>query len=145
MRVMTQDRIADIVEMRRLHFVEEDAIFEFARVSHDHAIAHNDVLAHVTTAANFAIFADPRRPFYDRALLDNRSATDEDRVADERFPHQLAQYAWLQAELQITRDLFKRVPNIILVLKQLRMGRVFKIKIFSRRKHLLRTKHQRVA
>src|SRR6266567_3366054 len=137
MRAITQDRIADVIEMRRLHLVEEDAIFEFARVSHDHAIADNDVLAHVTTAANFAIFADPGRSFQDRALFDDRSATDEDRAADERFPHQLAQYARLKAELQITGDLFERVPNVILVLKQLRMGRMFETKKFSRRKHLL--------
>src|SRR5947209_375525 len=133
MRAITKDRIAHVVEMRRLRLVEENAIFEFARVSHDHAIAHNDV------------FADPGRPFHDRALLDDRSTTDEDRVTDERFPHELAQYARLQTELQITGDLLERVPNVILVLKQLRMGRMFETKKFSRRKHLLWTKRRRVA
>src|SRR5438132_12771202 len=137
MRAITKDRIAHVIEMRRLRLVEENAVFEFARVSHDDAIAHNDVLAHVTTAADLAIFADPGRPFQDRALFDDRSATDEDRITDERFPHELAQYAGLQAELQITGDLFERVPNIILALKQLRMGRTFETKKFSRRKHLL--------
>src|SRR6266704_1074267 len=121
MRAITKDRIAHVVEMRRLRLVKENAIFEFARVSHDHAIAHNDVLANVTTAADLAVFADPGWPFHDRALLDDRSTTDEDRVTDERFPHELAQYARLQT------------------------GRMFETKKFSRRKHLLRTKRRRVA
>jgi len=34
--------------------------------------------------------------------------------------------------------LFERVPDVILVLEQLRMGRVFEVKKFSGRKHLLR-------
>src|SRR5438876_6524764 len=145
MRAITQDRIADVVEMRRLHLIEENTIFEFARISHNHAIAHHDVLAHVTTAADLTIFANPGRAFQDRALLDNCAATDEDRATDEWFPHQLAHYARLEAELQITGDLFERVPNIILVLKQLRMSRMFEAKKFSRRKHLLWTKCRRAA
>ena len=61
MRVMTKNRITHVIEMRHLCFIEQDAVFEFARVAHDYAVADDDVFAHVTAAANVAVFADPRR------------------------------------------------------------------------------------
>ena len=61
MRVMTKDRIADVIEMRHLRFIEQDAVFEFARVAHDYAVADDHVFAHVTAAADVAVLADPRR------------------------------------------------------------------------------------
>ena len=72
-------------------------------------------------------------------------APTKDRVADERFPDELAQHRRLQAKLQIARDLFERVPDILLVLKQLRMGRVFEAEEFSGRKHVSRIKRRRAA
>ena len=48
-------------------------------------------------------------------------------VADERLADQFAQHRWLQPKLQVTRDLFERVPDVILVFEQFRMGRVFEV------------------
>src|SRR5947208_4503139 len=115
MSVMTKNGIADVVEMWHLNFVEEDAIFEFAGVPHHDAVAGDHVLAHVTTAADPAIFTEPRWAFQHRALLNNRSPANEYTVADERFSHQLAQNAGLQAKLQVAGNLFECVPDIILV------------------------------
>src|SRR5439155_23168744 len=88
--VVTQDGITDIIEVRYPRFIEQDAIFEFARVTHHNTIPSDDVLAHVTAAANLAVFADPSRAFQHRALLNDRSSANEDVVADEWLPHELA-------------------------------------------------------
>src|SRR4051812_37216931 len=135
MRAMAQDRVADVVKMRHLRFVEQDAVLKFARVPHHHAIARDDVLADVTTAADMAILADPGRALQDRALFDDRSRADENRVADERFSNQFAQHRRFQPKLEIARDLAQRVPDIFLGFKQLRVRRVFETEEFRRRKH----------
>ena len=82
------------------------------------------------------VFTDPGRALQDCSLFDDRSRTDKDRIADERFPDELAQDCRFQTKLQIARDLPKRVPDIFLRFKQLRMRRVFEIEKFRRRKHL---------
>jgi len=56
-------------------------------------------------------------------------------ITDERFAHQLTQHHGLQTELQVTRNLFERVPDVSLILKQFRMCRVFEVKKIGGRKH----------
>jgi hypothetical protein len=145
MSVVTEDRIANVIKVGHLHFVEQNAILKLARVSHHDAIPDDHVLAHVTAAPNLAIFSDPCRALQHRALFDAGPSSDENVIADEWFAHQLAQNRGLQTKLQVTCDLFERVPDVILVLEQLRMSRVFEVKKLGRRKHLLRAKRRRVA
>jgi hypothetical protein len=90
MSVVTEDRIANVIKMGRLHFVEKNAILELARVSHNHAIPDDHVLAHVTAAPNLAIFADPCRAFQHRALLHDGTSANKNVIADEWFAHQFA-------------------------------------------------------
>ncbi len=99
MCTVTQNGIAHVIKMRRLCFIEENAIFELARISHHHAIAHHYILAHIAAAADVAILADPGRPFQNRALLDNRPTPDKHIAADERFPDELAEHGRFQAKL----------------------------------------------
>ncbi len=77
--------------MRHLHFIEQDGILEFAGVPHDNTVADDHVFADVTAAANLAVFADPRRAFQRRTLLNDRSSANKNMVADKRFAHELAQ------------------------------------------------------
>src|SRR5438094_9058334 len=56
-------------------------------------------------------------------------------ITDERFAHQLTQHHGLQTELQVTRNLFERVPDVSVILKQFRMCRVFEVKKIGARKH----------
>src|SRR5580700_515868 len=115
--MVAEDGIAYVIEMWHLRLVEQDAVLEFAGVPHHHAIARDHILAHVTSGADVTVFADPSRSFEDRALFDNCSAPDEDVIADERFSDELAENAGLQSKLEIARDLFECVPDILLVLK----------------------------
>src|SRR5262249_32960577 len=110
-----------------LCFIEQNAILELARVAHHNAIASDDILAHVATAANLAVFANPCRPLQHRALFNNRSSANEHAIADERLARELGEDSWFQPKLQVTRDLFERVPHIVLVLEQLPMSGVFKV------------------
>src|SRR5437762_10227966 len=121
--------------MRHLRFVEENAILEFAGVPHHYAIADDYVLAYVAATANLTILADPGGTFQNRTLFNNRATSDEDMIADERFSQQFAEHSGLQTKLQVTRNLFERVPDVILALEQLWMGRVFKLKKFGRCEH----------
>src|SRR5438477_538231 len=81
------NRITYVIEVRHLYFIEEDGVFEFAGVSHDYAIPDDHVFAHVTTAANVAVFADPRRAFQHRALFDDCSSANKNMVADKWLAH----------------------------------------------------------
>src|SRR5438067_3146236 len=135
MRAMPENRIADIIKMRHLRFIEQDAVLELARVPHHHPVPHDHVLAHVTAAPDVTILADPRRPLQPCSLLHDRARADENRVADKRLPDQFAEHRGLQTKLQIARDLPERVPDIFLGLKQLRVRRVFETEKFRRRKH----------
>src|SRR5438270_11380156 len=135
MRAMPEDRIAHVIEMRHLRFIEQNAVLELARIPHHDPIPDDHILAHVTAAPDMAIVANPRRSFQHRALLDNRSGADEDCVADKRLPDQLAHHRGLQSKLEIARDLPQRVPDIFLRFKQLWVRRVFETEKFRRRKH----------
>src|SRR5437879_13652531 len=81
----SKNGIANVIEMRHLRFIENNAVLELARISHDYSVSDDDIFAHVTAAANMAILSDPRRSFQHRALLNNRAAADEN-VADDVGP-----------------------------------------------------------
>src|SRR6266513_1620201 len=63
MRVMTNDRVTYVIEVGHLYFIEQNGIFEFAGVSHDNAIPDDDIFPNIDSAANMAVFSDPRRAF----------------------------------------------------------------------------------
>src|SRR5439155_26188767 len=106
---------------------------EFARGAHDYSVGDDHVFAHVTAAANVAVFAHPSRAFQHSALFNYRSSADTNMVADKRFAHQLGQDCRLETKLQVTGDLFERVPDIILFFEQLRVSRVFEIETIDGR------------
>ena len=124
MRAKSQNGIAHIIEVGHLRFIAQDTILKLARVPHYDAIADDDVFAHVTATADMALLADPGRTFYDGALFDDGVSANEDGIADERFSHQLSQHRRLQTKLEITCDLFERVPNEALILEKLGVGSV---------------------
>jgi len=144
MRAKAENGIADIIEMRHLRFVAHDAILEFARVPHYHAVADDDVLAHVTATPDMTLYANPSRSFYDCALFNDGAAADEDSAADERFSHRLTEHGGLQTKLQITRDLFERVPNETLIFKQLRVDGVLECYELGRREFLFKARGRHV-
>src|SRR5450432_2618137 len=112
MTFIAENRIAHVIKMRHLRVVEDDAVFKFARVAHHNAVADDHVLADVTAVANLAALANPRRAFDHRALLDRGSFSDKNRAAHKWLADQPSFNSRLEPELQITRNLFQRIPNI---------------------------------
>jgi len=90
------------------------------------------------------LFANPSWTFYDGALFNDGAAADEDSAADERFSHQLTEHGRLQTKLQITRDLFERVPNETLIFKQLRVDGVLECYELGRREFLFKARGRHV-
>ena len=144
MRAKSQNGIAHIIEVGHLRFIAEDTILKLARVPHYDAIADDDVFAHVTATADMALLADPGRTFYDGALFDDGVSANEDGIADERFSHQLSQHRRFQTKLQITCDLFERVPNETLIFKQLRVDGVLECYELGRREFLFKARGRHV-
>ena len=84
---------------KHILIVEDDTVLKFARVAHHHAIADDDILAHVTAAPDMTVIADPRRPFENRTLFDNRATADKNVAADKRTADELAEHRGFQTKL----------------------------------------------
>src|SRR6185369_14118366 len=138
MRLVAKDRIAAVAEVGNLRLIKDDAVLEFAGISHHHAVADDDVFAHVTSGAQMAVFADPGRALEHRALLDNRAPPNENRVAHIGFTNQLAEHGGLEPKLEVTRNLSERFPDIFFRLEEFRMLGVLELKIFGRGEHIAR-------
>lgn len=82
MRPALEDGVADVVEMRHLALVEEQAVLEFARVSQHAAPARHDPLAHISPAPHHRALADPGRAPDDRVGLDHRAGAHVNQLAD---------------------------------------------------------------
>src|SRR5262249_32693115 len=132
------------IKMGHLRFVAYDAVLEFARVPHHHAIADDYVLAHVTATTDMTFFADPSRSFDDCALFNDGAAADKDRVADERLSHQLSEHGRFQTKLQVTPDLLERVPNETLIFEQFRVGGVLECYELGRREFFFKAQSRHV-
>ena len=133
MRLVADDRISDIIEMRNLRFVEDEAVFKLAGVPGHHAVSENDILADVAPIANLAVLADPCRAFHHRALLDDGVLADENRAAHKGLADEAALDAGLHAEFQISPDLRQDIPNIFGILEKSAMLAVAEVKkIFDR-------------
>ena len=131
--LVTQDRVADVIEMRHLRAVEQQAVLELARVAQHGVVAHDDVLAHVTTVADVAVRADPRRAFDHRAVLDDRAFAHEHVRPDVRLADQFAlEHRGLQAELEISRRSFPTLPRrVVRVLEQHPVRGVFQVQVIG--------------
>ena len=114
---MAQNGITDVVEVGDLGLIKDQAVLELARVAKDDAIAHHDVLADVSTVADLASLADPGGSLDHRTMLDDGASPDENGSADEGLADELAENPRLETELEVRRDLGKRLPGMSHVLK----------------------------
>src|ERR1044072_5668975 len=82
MGFVAENRIADITEVRHLGVIEEQRVFELARIP-DHAAVPNDyVFAQISIVPNLAILPDDRGPLDHDAILHHRACADENMIAD---------------------------------------------------------------
>ena len=121
--------------MRHLGFVEDEAIFEFTRISCDHPIADDDVFANVASAADFAVVTDPSRTFDHGTLLDDGIFSHENSRTDKWFADEFAVQSGLEAELEVGRNFWQNVPDILYVFKERAVLAVAEVKKFFNGKH----------
>ncbi len=118
MALVAEDRVADVVEVRHLRAVKEQAVLELTRITKNRAIADEDVFADVTAVTDVAVGSDPGRAFDHRAVFDDRALADEHVWADVWLADEFALEAGAQAELQVGRDLVEGLPDVRHVLEQ---------------------------
>jgi hypothetical protein len=134
--LITQHRITDVTEVRNVGVIENDAIFELARIAEHDPVADDDVFAYITAAPDFAVVSDPGRAFYGRTVLDHGPTSDVDILADKGSAHDSAINGWFQAELEIAPDLLQDVPDLCAVVENSPMLCLIQIEKIRRRKHM---------
>ena len=110
--LVAEDRVPDVVEVRDLSLVEDEAVLELAGVAQNDAITDHYIFADIGTVANLAILTDPSRPLDHGTLFDDRAGSDIDSAADEGLADQLAMDSRLEPELEIGRDLCDCLPDM---------------------------------
>jgi hypothetical protein len=133
--LVAEDRVADIVEVRDLCLVEDEAIFEFRGIPGHDSISENHIFPDVTSVSNLTVLADPSRTFDHGPLFDHRAFADKHSAAHERLADEAAMETGLQAELEISRDLRQNIPDMLGVLKKGLVLAVAEIKKFVDGKH----------
>jgi hypothetical protein len=83
-RFVSEDGITDIVIMRDLAPIEEQTVFELARIPEDAVIAYYDVFPEVGPAANDCPTTDPGGTLDDRVRLHARTRSEIDPISDDR-------------------------------------------------------------
>jgi hypothetical protein len=110
--LVTQDGVADIIEVGDLRLIEDKAVLELAGVPKDDAITDNDVLPDIGAVTDLASLTDPSRPLDHGTLLDDRTGSDINCAANKGFADQFAMDPGLETELEIGRDLRKGLPSM---------------------------------
>jgi len=109
-RLVTEDGVADVIEVRRLRAVEEQRVFQFGRIAEDAAVADDDVLADVGIVADLAILADDGRAFDHRAGFDDCAFADKNFFADARAGKSFWRILFWHAG-EVTFNFLERVPR----------------------------------
>ena len=133
--LVAEDRVADIVEVRNLGLVEDEAVFKFRGIPGYNSVAEDHIFADVTPIPNLTVLTDPSRTFDHGSLFDHCPFADKYRAAHERLADEAAMETGLQAELQISRDLRQNIPDMLGVLKKGLVFAVAEIKKFVDGKH----------
>jgi hypothetical protein len=114
---VAENGIADVIEMRRAGVVEEDRIFNLARIAHDAAVAKDDVFAEIGVVADLAVPADDGWPLDHHAVLEHRAFADKNVLADVRYAFAGVIETMLHVRGEVTFNFFEGVPGILAAVK----------------------------
>lgn len=110
-----EDRVPNIVVMRNLNVVEQDAVFQLAGVADHAALTNDDVATEIGARTELSPTADDRRRFNGRGLRDLDVLANE----DARFNLGIAFKATGNLFLNDLFDLWEDLPWISGVLERL--------------------------
>ena len=109
-RLVAENGVADVIEVRRLRAVEEERVFQFGRIADDTAVADDDVFAEVGVVADLAIFSDDGRAFDECAGFDDCAFADENFFADARAGKSFGRILFRHAG-EVAFNFLERVPG----------------------------------
>ena len=133
--LVAEDRVANIIEVRNLGLVEDEAVFKFRGIPSHNPIAEDHIFADVTSVPNLAVLADPSRAFDHGPLFNHCSFANKYSTAHERLADETAMETGFHAELEISRDLRQNIPYMFSVLKKGLVFAMAEIKKFVDGKH----------
>ena len=110
-RLVAEDGVADVIEVRRLRAVEKQGVFQLGRIADDAAFADDDVFTDVGVVTDLAVLADDGRAFDHDAVFENRAFTDENVFADEGAAFALVPQLRFQVRGNISFNFLERVPR----------------------------------
>ena len=110
-RLVPENGVADVVEVRCLCAIEQQRVFDFSRITDHAVVADDDVFAQVGVVADFAVFTDDGRPFDHGAVLDHRAFADENLVTNKRPAFALIVERRFYIRGEVAFDFFERVPG----------------------------------
>ena len=121
-RLIAENGVADVVEMRGDGLVEQERVLHLAGIAHDAVVADDHLLADVGVVANLAVAADNGRAFDHRPVLDHRAFADEHPLANKRDAFAAVVQAGAEVCLQVSLNLLQRIPGIFAPVEDRRMG-----------------------
>src|SRR5271154_7183378 len=110
-RLVAENGVADVIEVRRLRAVEEERVFQFARIADDTVVADDDIFAKVGVVADLTVTSDDGRTFDHHAVFDDRAFANENFFADERSTFALVTKFRFQIRGNVALNLFEHVPR----------------------------------
>src|SRR4030095_12005045 len=83
--VGAEDRVADVVQVRRLGLGQEDRALDLGGGPDTAVVADPAAAAHVGAGADLDVLTDPQRPFEHHPRRDARALADHDAVTEEVY------------------------------------------------------------
>jgi hypothetical protein len=110
-RLVAENRVTDVIVVRRNGMIEQQRVFDFGRVAHDAIVANDDIFAEIGVVADLAVFADDGRAFDHCAVLDDGAFADENFFTDECPARAGVVPGRFQIGGEVALDFFERVPG----------------------------------
>ena|SRR5208337_3477021 len=127
MRFVTEDGIADVVEVGRVGAIEEQRIFYLAGVAHHTVIADDNMLPNVGVVADLTIAADNRRALDHDAILHDGAFPDSNLLANVRDAFAPVVQTRAHARQDVSLDFSQGFPGALATLEDRSMLRLTQI------------------
>jgi len=126
-RLVAEDGIADVIEVRHLTAVEEQRVLQLGGIAHDAVVADDDVFADVGVVPDLAIFPDDGGAFDHRAVFDNRALTNKNFLSNVGLSSKTIPQRKLRRPIdkralnvggQVRLDLLERFPRVMAAVEE---------------------------
>ncbi len=135
MRLVAEDGIADVIEVRRAGIVEQDGVFDFRRVAHHAPIAKDDLFAKIGVVADVTVAPDNGRSFDHDAVLQHRAFADKHLFTDEGPAFGTMVQRGAQICREVGLEFLQRVPGKFTTVKKRGVPGLLQVEKVARFEH----------